>query len=450
VWANQDESSRTRIALVKVIYLLSVTVLVFTIPAFSATRPFAWYIISLLLAVQAVGLFLARVPASRILGPVWRVKWLFLFLLAVYTLLPTDDSHLDAAVLIPLRIPAIGWTVAANISGLFQALLMCCQIMAVLLASSLVRLTGQSTDLVHGLQVLRLPRLFVYSLDHTFDLLAGSPNASRTAGRGRRGDRNGSGGGGRAKRTGAGVLATLRQLMKGDFSVFARAIQHNLDLAAQKAAPQDREQGPASTLARDVAAVTGVAIAMSSIKILKFLPGIPFASGHKTVLLFPLYVLASQLTTSRWGATAAGSIMGVIAFLQGDGRFGLLELPKHIAPGIVIDLLRPAVQRLPAWTLGYCFLGLLAGAARSATEFLVIFALGARAEVYLFPVVRLIPNLIAGFLSGFVTILITRTFAPAVVNTSAVADRRQSAADPLSNQRPVVPPSGGQSSSNPP
>ena len=44
--------------------------------------------------------------------------------------------------------------------------------------------------------------------------------------------------------------------------------------------------------ARDLGVVAGVATAMLALKILKLLPGIPFAPGHKTVLLIPLYVVA--------------------------------------------------------------------------------------------------------------------------------------------------------------
>jgi hypothetical protein len=56
---------------------------------------------------------------------------------------------------------------------------------------------------------------------------------------------------------------------------------------------------------------------MASIKMAKFLPGVPFAPGIKTVLLFPLYIVASHLTWSRWGGTVAGTILGVVGFLQG-------------------------------------------------------------------------------------------------------------------------------------
>ena len=150
---------------------------------------------------------------------------------------------------------------------------------------------------------------------------------------------------------------------------------------------------------------------MASLKMLKILPGLPFASGHKTFLLFPLYVLAARLTQSRWGATAAGSIMGIIGFLQGDGRFGVLEILKHVAPGFVIDIGEPLVRRWPPWALGYCVLGFFAAIARTATEFVVVLLLGARAEIYLFPAVKLVPNLIAGVLSGFASVFLLRVVA---------------------------------------
>src|SRR5256886_7141691 len=108
---------------------------------------------------------------------------------------------------------------------------------------------------------------------------------------------------------------------------------------------------------------------MASVKVLKFLPGLPFAPGHKALLLFPLYVLAARLTHSRWGATAAGSIMGVIGFLQGDGRFGILAVLKHVAPGVVVDVADPLIRRLPSRPFGYCLLDSGSAIAMTATEF---------------------------------------------------------------------------------
>jgi len=147
-------------------------------------------------------------------------------------------------------------------------------------------------------------------------------------------------------------------------------------------------------------------------------------------------VLAARLTHSRWGGTVAGSIMGVIAFLQGDGRFGVLEILKHVTPGLVIDLADPFVRRLPAWALGYSILGLAAAVARTTTEFAVVFLLGSRAEVYIFPAARLIPNLLAGFLSGFVTMFVLRAFGPSSRSNAGDAETQTGAAVPEVRNQP--------------
>jgi hypothetical protein len=102
--------------------------------------------------------------------------------------------------------------------------------------------------------------------------------------------------------------------------------------------------------------------------------------------------------------------MGVVGFLQGDGRFGVLEILRHLAPGVVIDLAEPLARRLPRWALGYCLLGLAAAIARTATEFALVAMLGARAEVYIFPAAKLVPNLLAGSLSGLVSVFVLRAF----------------------------------------
>jgi len=275
---------------------------------------------------------------------------------------------------------------------------------------------------------LRLPALFVYSLDHTLELFGGAKKSGR--GRSEAAERG-------------GTFSTLKRLLRGDIGGFVQTIRTNIERAGARPGPEsDRRLGP--QLVHDIGIVTGIALCMASVKVLKLLPGLPFAPGHKALLLFPLYVLASRLTHSRWGGTAAGSIMGVIGFLQGDGRFGALEIFKHVAPGLVIDLAGPLVGRLPAWCLGYCFLGLAAAAGRITTELMLVLLLGARAEVYLFPAAVLIPNLLAGFLSGFVTIFVLRAFAGSDAEVdkdrgAQIGNKADETTEMLSQQFPAEP-----------
>jgi hypothetical protein len=413
-FSQHDRSSRE--AVLKVIYLLVVTAVTFMLPALSATRPLRWFIVPALLALQGLTLLVCRVPLSQIVRPGWRLKWLFLFLIGFYALLPPEHPAED--LVLHWRIPGLVWQLAFNVTGLDRAAVMCLQILTVLLASALVRLTGRGDDLVHGMQGMGLPGLFVHSLDRTLLLLSGADERS--------------GGRQREARAQRGTFTALKRLLRGDVDGFVRLIKANIELAGAqsgRAARPEFETG----LAHDVAIVSGIALCMASFKMLKLLPGLPFASGHKALLLFPLYVLAARLTHSRWGATAAGTIMGVIGFLQGDGRFGVLEVLKHIAPGAVIDLADPLVRRLPAWALGYCLLGLVAAVARTSTELVLVFLLGARAEIYLFPAAKLVPNLVAGFLSGFVTMFVLRFFSrePAVNDGSAQPTEGKAPAKPV-------------------
>jgi hypothetical protein len=122
-----------------------------------------------------------------------------------------------------------------------------------------------------------------------------------------------------------------------------------------------------------------------------------------------------------------------------------LEILKHVTPGLVIDLAEPLVRRLPAWALGYCFLGVAAAAGRITTELVLVLLLGARAEVYLFPAAVLVPNLLAGFLSGFVTIFVLRAFARSDAEVNKDRDVQaetvpDEAAEIPSQQLPAGPP----------
>ena len=425
------------VSVLKLLYLLAVTASAFMVPAFAATRSARWWVVPALLVLQVGILLTCQTRVIGILRPVWRLKWFFLFLSGCYLLLPPDSSD-GGDLVLQWQVPFVNWPLPLNLTGLERAALMCLQILTVLLASTVVRVTGSGRDLVDGLRALRLPDLFVYSLDHTLELLGGTKKSGR----------------GRAEaREQGGPLSTVKRLLRGDVGGFIQTIRTNIERAGERPKHEsDRRLDP--HLLQDIAIVTGIALCMASIKLLKILPGLPFAPGHKAILLFPLYVLASSLTHSRWGGTAAGSIMGVIGFLQGDGRFGVLEIFKHIAPGLVIDLGRPVVRRLPTWAFGYCLLGLAAALGRVSTELVLVLLLGARAEVYLFPVAVLIPNLLAGFLSGFVTIFVLRAFARSDPNVdqdqNAQTDIKPNEAAQIPSEKLAVdPPKSGASPDTP-
>ncbi len=422
--AQRPTNDRTRLAVFKVLYLLAVTAVAFAIPSIEATRPARWLVVPGLVLVQAAILVGCGVDRREIIRPPWRLKWLFVVLLAFYAFLPGDDRRgADEWQAIP--IPFVGGAMWVNLGGLTVAALMCLQITTVLLASAVVRLTGPGTDLVVGMRALRMPKLFVYALDLVLARLGGTGQGTgEGGGRRRAGDSSAAG-------SRPGFFAVLRQLVRGDVSAFNVSIRAALDEAKAQIERDAHDAGETvdPRLAQDVAVIAGVGLVMATIKLLKVLPGIPFASGYKTILLFPLYFVAARLTYTRWGGTTAGAVMGVIGFLQGDGRFGVLEILKHVAAGLVIDLLMPLVRRLPDRAWVYCGVGFLAGFARCATDFAVVLLLGARAEIYLFPAIKVVPTLIAGTLSGFVTLAVLRAFP---------IDRRPDAANEQPKQPAVL------------
>ena len=424
----------------KVVYLLAVTALAFAIPAWSVTRRHRWEFVPALLALQVLLLMQARVPLREILRGAMRLKWLFVFLLAMYTFLPSDAGGVDH--IVRWQPLASLHALPVNLTGLGIAAMMCLQLMTVILVSAVARLTGSGTDLIEGLRGFGLPKLFVYSVDHTLELLGGIRRKGMGTG--------GGVGGGRHRhdkdQPGPGLWKVLKGLFRGDVGVFTKAIHDSLDRAQSHI-----EQAPGgkldSDLAHDVAVITGVSFMMMSLKILKILPGIPFFSGFKTVLLYPLYFLAADLTRTRWGGTVCGTIMGVIGFLQGDGRYGAFEILKHTTPGVVIDLSWPLVRRLPRSVVVFCAVGFIAAIARTTTEFATVLLLRPRDEVFLFPFFKLVPNIIAGTLSGVVTYFVLPAFHATRAARKAEADAEtgsvpQIAPEPAAIPSPAAPAMG--------
>ncbi len=127
----------TRTAVLKVSYLLAVTVVGFAVPALSLTEPARWFVIPGLAGIQAIILLACRVGLRDVTRMALRLKWLFVFLIGMYALLPSENPSAND-VLTEWPIPWVGWPLTINLSGLEKATLMCLQILTVLLASAVV------------------------------------------------------------------------------------------------------------------------------------------------------------------------------------------------------------------------------------------------------------------------------------------------------------------------
>ena len=87
----------------------------------------------------------------------------------------------------------------------------------------------------------------------------------------------------------------------------------------------------------------------------------------------------------------------------GDGRYGAFEILKHLAPGVLVDLLHPVARRLGGSVTVYIALGVVLSAGRFAADVGVALLLGAPKAFYAYIGGAGFTHLIAGGLSGFIS-----------------------------------------------
>ncbi len=377
-------------ARLRVLYLLTVAVGVFFLPSAG------W--VAAVLALQVILWLVVGLPPRRLLRQVGKL-WLFSLVILLSYAFTAQDPATDRWVPVDL----LGWTLRVNVPGAWAGLAMVLRLLTVVLASQVAR-AGDPRAVAQGLRGLGVPRMVSASID-TVLALFGETGRRPGGGGGHGGGGGGGGGGGRGGEPEApeGFGASLRRLLRGDVSSLLRRVHQQIDKAEAHAREALGEA--AGARARDVGVIAGVSLTMLGIKMLKLLPSIPFAPGHKGVLLLPLYVAAARLTGTRLGGTLTGLTMGTVAFLMGDGRYGILEIVKHVAPGVLCDLGLPlllAGGRRPgafAWSV----FGLLLALARFGTIFTITLLVQAPAVAYAFLVPGLVIHGTFGFLSGYVS-----------------------------------------------
>ena len=125
-----------------------------------------------------------------------------------------------------------------------------------------------------------------------------------------------------------------------------------------------------------------------------------------------------------------------VAFLMGDGRYGIFEILKHVAPGILCDIIIPPLTRggrnpgPVVWTL----VGGLIGAGRFATIFGVTLTVQAPAVAYAMLIPGLTIHTTFGALSGYVSYHLVKAILK-------VREVRSGSASPAG--APTAPPEAG-------
>jgi len=362
----------------QVLYLLAVGTV-----AFAASQP---GVLLGLLALQVALWLYAGLPVGGLLAIFRKLLVFFLFIVVSFAFFAPDPGDR----LLPL--PLFGWTLPVNLSGIVRGLLLSSRIVTVIYASQILQQASDRGTIVRGLRGWFVPAPIAYSLDLVLALLA-SGEPGRGGGRGRRRQA----GEGREGRT----LDVLRRVLRGDVGFLVNLMQENVARARGRA----EAYGLKPEAVSDLAVVTGLGVLSMTLRFLKVMPGLPVAPGHKGIILLPLYIVAYDLTRSRWGATRLGVVIGVTSFLAGEGKFGIFEIVRHIAPGVFVDVVMPLARLLkphPGPFL-YALVGAGAAVTRLSTLLLVAYFVGAPSVFYAFLLPMVLSNTGFGLLSGFVT-----------------------------------------------
>lgn len=334
--------------------------------------------------------FAVRIPPRRVLRSILKL-WGFTLVVLISYALVREDPDVDRWVHL--------WRLPLNVGAMLVGAVMVLRVISVALASQIAR-AGDPRAIATGLRRLWVPSVVADAMDAVLALLEGDA-APDEAGRrpgGGRGDGTGGGrGGGRRGREEGdareGLWASLKRMAQVDFG---RPLAERLDRQIGRAETQLGSR-------HDAAVIAGIALTMLGVRALKILPSIPFAPGHKLVLLTPLYIVAALSTRSRFGATLTGLVMGLVAFLLGDGKYGVFEILKHLAPGLLCDLLVPLLYRQRPGGFGWSLFGGFVALGRFATILSVVALVQAPKVAYAMLAPGLLVHSLFGVASGYVT-----------------------------------------------
>jgi len=374
---------------IKLVYLIALAFVVFVFDQAA--------VITALLALQLLLWIASRLPVAGLWAAIRRLRLFFLIIVVSFAFVGTANPDHDQW----YPLPAGPWVIEINLTGILFALLMCLRVIMLVIASSWVRLSSPQGAFVRGLRTIGLPELVALGIDATLDNLGG-------AGKGQ-GKGQGKGGGrGRNRKDASaqddGESLTFAQIRSGNITVvndwFARHFRK-----ARRALADRYQELPARTI-HDLTVVLSVSLAIMSLKLLQIMPGLPLAPGHKNVLVIPLLLFAARATHGRFGATTTSLVAGIVSFMLGYGKYGILELAHFAVPGLLADVLTPlAVASSRTGRLAqFIVIGAILGLGRFAANFLIIVLAGAPQLAFVLYVPMLVSQVVFGAVSGFVSL----------------------------------------------
>lgn len=369
-------------ALLRLVYLLSVAISLFFINYAPA-----------LLAILFFQLILwqsSNLKWSLMTRSMKRLGILFVIIFLSYAFIDSASPATDK------------WTefneIPVNLSNVLFAGVMCLRVFTLVLISLWIQNVSKEGEFVASLRTLGMPYFISVALDVSLILLSSNRK------RGSSGKGGGDGQGKRQKSEKSSTPVVFKQLLRGDLSFLYRIIEKALSNTQNYITQNYPEISERE--ARDIAIIAGMTVAMMGLKFIQLMPGLPVAPGHKNLLMLPMFLLASQLTHCRFGGLWTGLTLGIVNFLFGFGKFGVLEILQFVIPGLLADLLLPMTQGARSrWarTGLFAVIGGILGFGRFSANIGILILAGTPLIAVLALLPMLLSQIIFGILSGIVS-----------------------------------------------
>ena len=353
------------------------------------------YILLAVIVLHLLAFFLIKAPEKNFRF-LYKVRWFVLLIILFDAFSGPND--------IPL-FQIKKWVFAISYSGLLSGAIMSCKLISMLLVTQVVRLTMKGKEFVQGLTGLGLSTSMAEIIDEIMIIMASErKEMSGEKGKGGgKGNGSGKGGGnGQGRKNEAEPTSDKGEVTSKD--VLFRGKVGNIPQRLLQRITYAREQ----VSNNPNVVIASSALAVTLIRLVKIAPGIPIASGHKNILLFPVMIYGIDRSNKRFAGTQIGFISGILHFTMGFGKYGPLSIPEFMILGVIFDLL----LKLPVNTKSLWFLmllGAIGGVVRSSTEILVALILGLPEGFYYAFLPYVSSQLAFGIASGFISKSIINT-----------------------------------------
>ncbi len=259
-----------------------------------------------------------------------------------------------------------------NLNGFFEALELAGRFLTMLLASMVVRANTTSEEFITGLTKLKMPEKFALVLDSILSSIEEhAKDKPKKQGQNRK-------------------RIVIKRILKGGFYVLIDMVNRRLSEAKSRFADSD------------LAVIFAFTLIIVSFRFIDVLPGFLVAPGYKNVVIIPFFIVGASITTLRFTATYIGFLAGIMHFMIGLGKFGVLGILQFMAPGLVVDAMI-RLTRLSSSLFIYALVGIGAGLARVTALILLSIAFNVPAEFYLVLTPFFISQCVFGALSAPVT-----------------------------------------------